>query len=257
MKNKLTFSILAICVLMGSALGVYFFKNQQLEARAQLLELEAERQSKMLSTLQNVHKNFKLLDDPEHARFFVKSLIDRDLAELSFKVFNKDSSDLREINRIIVKDYSAHQDLKLENSRLKKLLENYENQRFSPCNVFTVNFLAIMHEMHEAEKIKKEDLKTYKIPYTYTSKNKHDNYFITDSFNGNKQLIIVQNWKEHRLFAYFISNKKEVPILVFSSTIKGDIYCGVQSKIFEDGAIEIKEHGCSQNKETITYHTIK
>ena len=78
----------------------------------------------MLSTLQNVHKNFKLLDDPEHARFFVKSLIDRDLAELSFKVFNKDSSDLREINRIIVKDYSAHQDLKLENSRLKKLLEN-------------------------------------------------------------------------------------------------------------------------------------
>ncbi|NRR92427.1 hypothetical protein HSX10_12690 [Winogradskyella undariae] len=257
MKNKLAFTILAIGVLIGTAIGVYFLKNHQLEARAELLELEAERQSEMLSTLQDVHKNFKLLNNPEYAQPFVKSLIDRGLVELRFMDFHKDSSALRKINKIIVEDYVAHLDLKLENKRLKKLLENYENQRFSPCNVFTVDFPTIMYEMHEAEKITKEDLSTYKIPYTYTIKNKHDNYFITDNFNGNKHLVIVQNWKEHRLLAYLILNKNDAPILVFSSTIKGDAYCGVQSKIFENDVIEIKEHNCDQSKETITYHQIK
>jgi len=257
MKNKLVFAILAICVLIGAAIGVYFFKNQQLEARAELLELEAERQNEMLNTLQDVHNNFKLLDDPEHARTFVKSSIDRGLVELRLMVDVKDSSDLGKINMIIVEDYMAHQDLKLENSRLKKLLEYYENQRFKPCNVFAINYPTIMHEMHEAEKIKKEDLATYKIPYTYTSKNRHDNYFITNSFNGNKQMVIVQNWKEHRLLAYLILNKQEEPILVFSSTIKGDIYCGVQSKIFENDAMEVKKYNCDQSKKTIIHHQLK
>jgi hypothetical protein len=257
MKNKLAFTILAICVLIGTAIGVYFLKNHQLEARAELLELEAERQSETLSTLQDVHKDFKLLDNPEYAQPFVKSLIDKSLVDLRLMVYTKESTDLDKINMIIIEDYVAHRDLKLENSRLKKLLENYENQRFSPCNVFAVNYPRIMYEMHEAKKITKEDLSTYKIPYTYTTKNRHDNYFITDNFKGNKQLVIVQNWKEHRLFAYLILNKNDAPILVYSSTMKGDAYCGVQSKIFENDVIEIKEHSCDQSKETITYHQLK
>lgn len=211
----------------------------------------------MAELLKDTHNSFTDLQKPNYNKPFLNNVIESNLVNLQQSVPRESNSTLDQLKTILVTDYLAHRNSLIENDRLKKALESYENQRFISCKAFTVNFSSVRQEMLNAQKIKREDLKTHNITYPYTVKSKRDDFFRTDYFNRNMRMIIIQNGAEHKLLAYLITEKEENPLLIFSSTMKGEVHCGIESRIFDNGLVEVRTGWCAKAKETIEYFNLK
>lgn len=258
MKKNVSFYILAICLFLGGGIGVYFAKTHQLKTKADAYHEQAALQNQMANQLKELRKNLINLNKPDYNQSYLNSLVAHNLIYLQDILPENDSSTLAKLKNCLITDYLSYKKLTVENNRLKKALESYENQVFSPCNKTEINFSNIMQYMHDGQKITKEDLKVYNIAYTYSEKNKSDKYYLTNYFNGDTRMVIIQNWGEHRILAYLILREEDKPLHIFSSTIKGDYYdCGVQTKIYDNGLLEIRRRACKDVKETLEYHTIK
>ena len=254
MKKIKSIYLVIIGLCIGLLIG-YIFVRAHFKNEITMFKHRAKFQQLVTSTIIKVHDNITLSENEIYNGPYLRSLIHRDLVELNRALPEKDTSDYILAVGHVINSYVGLMDLKKENSRLKKLLEFYENE-YVPCSQMNINFGFMMNKkLQDNKTLTYDELKKYNIPLDESFK---DGYYDLSSsiYDINTELVIIQTNTKH-LYGYLVSKNLDKPIKVYHSKMKGYACDKVHSKLYDNGVLEVFEHNCENSETTTRHHTLR
>ncbi len=151
---------------------------------------------------------------------FIRVSINTELARLQLSTTKDANEHYSKATKLIVKNYAAHLKLTTEYERVTKLLEYYEND-YQPCRVKEINNFYLRTEIEQSEELTQEELKSYSLDYIPTTDNNRDTYYLTKLVQVNTGMVIISNYDQQLLIAYFVFGNDKKAIKAYSDSFKG------------------------------------
>ncbi len=151
---------------------------------------------------------------------FIRVSINSELARLQLSTTKDTNEHYSKATKLIVKNYAAHLKLTTEYERVTKLLEYYEND-YQPCRVKEINNFYLRTEIEQSEELTKEELKSHSLDYIPNTGNNRDTYYLTKLVHVNTRMVIISNYDQQLLIAYFVFGNDKKAIKAYSDSFKG------------------------------------
>jgi hypothetical protein len=252
-KNKFIYIIL-FSLIVGLITGYVATKNYYQEKidHAETIHIQQET---LVETLQQIGDYFEEFQEGTGSHSFLRASINSELIELQNSATDDANDHYSKAAKLIVKNYAAHVKLTTEYERVTKLLEYYEND-YQPCRVKEINNFFLRTEIEQSEELTQEELKSYSLDYIPTTGNNRDTYYLTKLVHVNTRMVIISNYDQQVLIAYFVFGNDKKAIKAFSDSFKGGDCFSVTSRLYENGYLEVKERNCKEGSILQKYQNV-